>query len=276
MKPPMTVNLSLSLAYWVATLAAETGSGAIGDGDGTLEEGVARLADRAVQSLLGQGVLHHLAAGRLPCGGGHADRSFPQRSDPGSGSRPRRRRRRKRLSALRSAPAFERGPLRSPYSGSGARADAHAGKQPVLLREAAASRPAALRRDDQAVIFPSPYGRGRALPRVPAAGGPDGSTVLGQDRKVRRPPVLASPLRDRRSGGVYTKAARNSTGAMTTPLAARRPGLSCWRSPRPPDEAAVRPEARDDRRRPLQPRAGLRGRLPDRLRGQPLPSLRPQ
>src|SRR6478735_7504129 len=28
MKPPMTVNLSLSLAYWVATLAAETGSGA--------------------------------------------------------------------------------------------------------------------------------------------------------------------------------------------------------------------------------------------------------
>jgi hypothetical protein len=63
MKPPMTVNLSLSLAYWVATLAAETGSGAKAMATGPDEEGVALRADRAVESLRGQGVLHHLQLG---------------------------------------------------------------------------------------------------------------------------------------------------------------------------------------------------------------------
>ncbi len=87
----------------------------IGDGDRAGEQGVALFADRAVERLLDQGVLHH--PWNVPSSlrrRGAPVQSFPQRSCPNSGSRRQRRRRRRRFSATRSTPAFERGPLRSP------------------------------------------------------------------------------------------------------------------------------------------------------------------
>ena len=114
MMPPMTVNFSLSLAYWVDDLGGGDRIRREGDGDRALEQGVARFTDRAVQRLLGQGVLHHLelraflAEAATQIGHFRNGQTHVVGHDHGAGAGEYALQRFDRL------PAFERGPLRSP------------------------------------------------------------------------------------------------------------------------------------------------------------------